>query len=117
MNIWLVPWYTPVLMEASKFWFYAISASITGTVWRLFFGSTAQKSQNKEKSKSEKPATDVAPVPSTMALLQRIVADGCDLALPASFLGWIAVGDLGIGLSMVVSTLIVSQDAWTKAQQ
>lgn len=117
MNIWLVPWYTSVLMEASKFWFYGISASITGTLWKLFFGTGVQQGQKKGKSKSEKLASDALPIPSTMSLLQRLVADGCDLTLPASFLGWVAVGDLGIGMAMVVSTLIVSQDVWTKAQQ
>ena len=117
MNIWLVPWYTPVLMEASKFWFYAIAASITGTLWKLFFGSAAAQNESQKKEKSEKSPSDATPAPSTTYLLTRIVSDSCDLTLPASFLGWIAVGDLGIGLSMVVSTLIVSRDVWAKAQQ
>jgi hypothetical protein len=123
MNIWLVSWNTPVLIEANKFWFYALCVSITGAVWELLFGSAAQSKTQKghpdidqKKEESEKPSSS-KPVPSTIPLLKRIVVDGCDLTLPGSFLGWIALGDLGVGMAMVVSTVVASRDIWARAQR
>ena len=51
-----------------------------------------------------------------MALLTRVVVDACDLALPASFLKWTSLGDLGVGVAMVVSTVLAGQEEWVRAQ-
>jgi hypothetical protein len=103
MNIWLVSWNTPVLIEANKFWFYALCVSVTGAVWELLFGSAAQsKTQkghpdiDKKKEESEKPSSS-KPVPSTIPPLKRVVVDGCDLTLPGSFLDGLLSGIWGLG--------------------
>ncbi|KAL5355812.1 peroxisomal biogenesis factor 11 [Aspergillus floccosus] len=118
MNILLVSWYTPLLMEANKFWFYSICLSLTRAIWELLFlGATAQSQQSRtdEKEKSEKAPT--SPTTSSTAILKRMIVDACDLTLPGSFLGWTPVGDLGVGVAMVISTIVASQDIWAKAQQ
>lgn len=120
MNIWLVSWYTPVLIEGNKFWFYAICISITRRIGMLLFGlatqkkaqegapDTAQKSAQSEKSSP-------TPVVSITTLLKQLAIDGCDLTLPASFLGWISLGDLGVGIAMVVSTVLAWWELWWRA--
>ncbi|KAL1959322.1 hypothetical protein VTO42DRAFT_2509 [Malbranchea cinnamomea] len=129
MNLWLVPWYKPVLLEANKFWFYAICASLARTVGQLWFGSAmaernqtenanghSEKDQKKEGPVKTSTAVAQPPLPSNTSLLMRIVADSCDLTLPTSFLGWVPLGNLGVGMAMVVSTIITSRDIWVEAQ-
>lgn len=120
MNVWLVPWYTPVLIEANKFWFYAICISVAEAIMGLLFRSTTlsnvqdngagtQDKRKEAKTRSSKP------LPSTVSLLKVIVADGCDLALPGYFLGWLPVSTLAVGMAMVVSTVTSSIDIWEDA--
>jgi hypothetical protein len=122
MNIWRVTWNTPLLIEANKFWFYAICLSITGTLWEWFVGSrsTAQSKTHidgKEK-RSEKPSPSSSEqVSSNVPLWERLVVDVCDLSLPGSFVGWIPLSDFGVGMAMIVSSLVASRDVWVKAQQ
>lgn len=118
MNIWLVPWSTTVLIEGSKFWFYAICISIARSFWELLFGFSAEVTTQNGKAnsdkKQEKPNSPKR-TPSAV-LLERIVVDSCDLALPGSFLGWIGLGELGVGMAMVVSTILTSRETWARAQ-
>ncbi|KAL2869774.1 PEX11 domain protein [Aspergillus lucknowensis] len=104
MNVYHVSWYTPLLTEANKFWFYAIVISIARASWMLLFP---------QRSKGEK-GKPVAPVagPSKSQLATRIVIDACDLTLPGSFTGWLPVTGLQIGLAMVVSTLLAGHGIW-----
>ncbi|KAL1880407.1 hypothetical protein Plec18167_003811 [Paecilomyces lecythidis] len=122
MNIFLVPWYMPVLLEANKFWFYAICISITKTVKELLLGSTTAGIQNglsetDEKKMTSEKSPSVKKGPSTLSLLNRLFVDSLDLTLPGSFLGWIPLEMLGIGMAMLMSTIFVWPTAWAKAQQ
>ncbi|KFY26678.1 hypothetical protein V493_03949 [Pseudogymnoascus sp. VKM F-4281 (FW-2241)] len=121
MNIWLVSWYIPVLMEGNKFWFYAICTSIIRSVGTLLFGLAGQEKTQNGHSDTDQKRRQGRPVPSKPALsitslLKQIVVDGCDLTLPASFLGWISLGDLGVGGAMVVSTVLAWGDVWSRVQ-
>jgi hypothetical protein len=120
MNIWLVSWYTPVLIEGNKFWSYAICISIARRVGMQLFGLAAQRKTqeghpdtDQKSEKSGKPSRS-KPVTSTTSLLKQLVVDGCDLTLPASFLGWIAPGDLAVGIAMVVSTVLAWWELWLR---
>jgi hypothetical protein len=46
MNVYPVYWNKPVIVEAYKFWFYALALSIVGALWGLLFasGSTSTSS-------------------------------------------------------------------------
>lgn len=108
MKIHVLPWYHPVLVEANKFWFYAILASILRTLVQklgLFSGSKSSKSSKKAASQSV-----------TAPPWRKLVIDVLDLTLPASFIGWVAVDDVTIGCIMTVSTLLVWRDVWARAQ-
>ncbi|OAA38708.1 PEX11 domain protein [Beauveria brongniartii RCEF 3172] len=109
MQIHVVPWYAPVLVEANKFWFYAITASILRTIAQRIglFHSTRNPPSSKRKQQLPPP-----PPP-----WRRLVVDALDLTLPASFVGWVVMDDVTIGCLMTLSTILVWRDVWGKAQQ
>lgn len=130
-----MPWYTPVLVEANKLWLYAIVLSISRTMWTLLSsgrkgvaptnGSSSKKSHEtgassngrEKKEEEEEAPSSPETAPSTVHLLRRLVADSCDLTLPASFLGWVPLGDFGVGVAMVVSSLLAWPDLWAATQR
>ena len=120
MNIWRVSWSTPLLIEANKFWFYAICLSITRTLWEWFCRSTAQSKPHvdEKEKRSEKPtSSEQVQVSSNVPLWERLVVDVCDLSLPGCFVGWIPLSDFGVGMAMIVSSVVASRDVWVKGQQ
>lgn len=122
MNVVLISWYTPILLEAYKFWFYAMCTAIARTVSDLLLGPAAPSTQNEsvdEKGKEEASGNSptLKSVPSTVSLFNRLVIDSLDLIIPGSLLGWIPVGDLGVALGMLTSTILVWPTAWAKAQR
>lgn len=114
MNVMLVSWYRPLLVEANKLWFYAIILSILRSVCRLFIPVSPQPSETGSNEKAK--ATEVA-LPSRTPLVKQIAVDACDLTLPGSFVGWLPVSDLQVGMAMVVSTILSAEEHWVKAQQ
>jgi hypothetical protein len=122
MNIFLVSWYTPILLEAYKFWFYAICIAIAQTVSDLLFGPAAPGAPNgsmdeKKKEEASGNSSSSKPVPSAVYLLNRLVIDSLDLTIPGSLLGWIHVSDMGVAIAMLASTVLVWPTAWATAQQ
>jgi hypothetical protein len=121
MNVFLVSWYTPILLEAYKFWFYAICTAIARTSSDLLLRLAAPSTQNDSVSEKEKDETSnhskiSGPVPSTASLVKSLIIDSLDLIIPGSLLGWIPVADLGVALAMLASTILVWPAAWAKAQ-
>ncbi|KAJ5984762.1 hypothetical protein N7522_011958 [Penicillium canescens] len=122
MNIFLVSWYTPILLEAYKFWFYAICIAIAKTVSDLVFGPAAPSTPNgsvDEKTKVEASGNSSTskPAPLVVCLLNRLVIDCLDLTIPGYLLGWIPVSDMGVAIAMLASTILVWPTAWANAQQ
>jgi hypothetical protein len=120
MNVYPVYWNKPVIVEAYKFWFYALALSIVGALWGLLFasGSTSTSSSAGKVQKDERGgSTKERKVGSSGPLVKRIVVDGCDLLIPGVFLGWIQASEVVVGMAMVVSTLVAGRDIWIKAQQ
>ncbi|KAH8709796.1 hypothetical protein HC256_009704 [Beauveria bassiana] len=108
MQIHVVPWYAPVLVEANKFWFYAITASILRTIAQrigLFHSTRTPFSKRRQQ------------LPPPPPPWRRLVVDALDLTLPASFVGWVVMDDVTIGCLMTLSTILVWRDVWGKAQQ
>ena len=96
MDIYPVPWNDTVTMEGFKFWFYGLFLSVLGGVWLLLAGNASGT-----PSKTQ---------------MKKIIVDGCDLLIPGSFLGWIGVGNVTVGMAMVLSTVLSGRDLWTRAQ-
>jgi hypothetical protein len=112
MNIFLVSWYTPILLEAYKFWFYAICIAIANTVSDLVFGPAAPSTPN--GSMDEKTKVEAS---GNSSPLNRLVIDCLDLTIPGYLLGWIPVSNMGVAIAMLASTILVWPTAWAKAQQ
>lgn len=118
-NVYPVSWNARVTTEAYRFWFCGLALSVLGCVWGVFLGmmTSPSSSSNKASSngdsekKTEKEKGPVAQLPRSM-LVKRIVVDGCDLLIPGAFLGWIRVGELGVGVAMLMSTLVAGRDLW-----
>lgn len=107
-SIYPNPYNKTILTEANKFWFYALGFSILGAAFDATFSSAASASKTKdEKEKKEAPSVN------RFSLLKKMLCvDACDLLIPGTFLGWIEMGQLGVGVGMVVSTLVSGWDMW-----
>ncbi|KAE8356967.1 hypothetical protein BDV28DRAFT_144635 [Aspergillus coremiiformis] len=122
MNVHLVSWNGSVLVEANKFWFYALSLSILGAIWGLLVTSSTSASKTSRDAKkrngkhSEKPALVARDRAERTGLLKQVVVDGCDLLIPGVFVGWMQVSDLVVGVAMAVSTVLSGGDVWGRAQ-
>lgn len=125
MGVYAVPWEERVMREANTFWFFAISFSLVGSVYALLFSGAAEqqtKSKNSEKKinektgKAEKVAKVEKPAPgvNTSFLMKQIMVDGCDILLPVTLLGWYHPGDLVVGGTMVLSTLLTGSSIWAQ---
>lgn len=122
MDVFFVSWYTLILLEAYKFWFYAICVAIARTGADLLLGPAPSILQNgpadeKEKEKTSGDSSSAKPAPSTVSLSNRLVIDSLDLTIPGSLLGWIPMSDIGVAIAMLTSTILVWPSAWAKAQR
>ncbi|KAL3472176.1 peroxisomal biogenesis factor 11 [Aspergillus californicus] len=114
MKVVQVDWYAPLMAEANKFWFYALTLSILRASWDLFFASAPAPTKGpKGTVVADNKKTKTASAPK-WPLLKRIIIDGCDLTLPGSFLGWTPVSGLQIGGAMVVSTVFAAHGVWER---
>lgn len=122
MNVFLVSWYTPILLEAYKFWFYAICIAIARTVSDLLFGPAVPRTQahgsmnEKNQEETSHSLLHSKSNPSTVSLFKRLLIDSLDLTIPGSLLGWIPLGDMGVAIAMLTSTILVWPTVWAKAQ-
>jgi hypothetical protein len=114
MGIWKVAWYTPLLVEANKFWFCSLCASIARNVSGL--KSANASVQVRPTGTGKAVAVDRPYIAAATPFLRRTIANACDLALPGTFLGWITMNDSRVGAAMIVSTLLVWSDVWASAQ-
>ncbi|KAJ6014182.1 hypothetical protein N7540_008773 [Penicillium herquei] len=120
MGVYAVPWEARVMREANTFWFYALSFSIAGSLYGIIFPAAAEpakKTQTKNGKKEKNEEKVAAPAPrtsNTPALLRKIVTDSCDLLLPAELLNWMPTGDLVLGVTMVLSTILTGSDIWAR---
>ncbi|KAL4808179.1 peroxisomal biogenesis factor 11 [Aspergillus unguis] len=110
MNVARVEWYTALMTEANKFWFYALVLSITRCIFEILFPGPAPVANIKEKGSGKEKAKPVRP--PKWPLVKKAVIDACDLTLPGSFIGWVPASGLQIGVGMVVSTLLAGHNVW-----
>ncbi|GKZ30581.1 hypothetical protein AbraIFM66950_009658 [Aspergillus brasiliensis] len=110
-SIYPTPYNTAILTEANKFWFYALGFSILGAAFDITFSSSTSSSAS--TTKDEKSEKKPAPSINRFSLLKKMLCvDACDLLIPGTFLGWIEMGQLEVGIGMVVSTLVSGWDMW-----
>lgn len=115
MGVWAVPWEERVMREANTFWFYALCFSLAGTLYALLSAGPSETrgrgGKKKNTRKSEKMAASKA---VSSALWTQLLIDGCDLLIPAELLNWMPTGDLVIGSTMILSTLLAAGSIWDR---
>ncbi|KAJ5113175.1 hypothetical protein N7456_001709 [Penicillium angulare] len=118
MGVWTVPWEERVMRQANTYWFFALCFSLAGSLYKIFFSAPtkpANKSKSKSKNGKEKKTEEpVVEAPKTSALVQQFVVDSCDLLLPLELLGWYPTGDLVLGVTMVLSTILTGWNVWAR---
>ncbi|KAJ5679165.1 hypothetical protein N7462_007409 [Penicillium macrosclerotiorum] len=122
MNVVLVSWYSPILVEAYKFWFYGICIGILRTAATILFNLTSSKTDDssvgseKKNREEDNNSNSSKPVLSAFNVFNQLSINTLDLLIPGSLLGWIPVSDLGVAIAMLLSTILVWPSAWAKAQ-
>lgn len=101
------------MIQANQFWFYALSFSLLGTLYTLFsqLSSPTSPVSGEKETNGTNEKGGPAPVESS-ALVRQFVVDGCDIVIPLGLLNWMSVGDLTLGLTMVVSTGLTGRAIW-----
>ncbi|GFN17018.1 PEX11 domain protein [Aspergillus tubingensis] len=108
-SIYPNPYNKAILTEANKFWFYALGFSILGAAFDILFSSASSASKTKDEKDNKKQAPSI----NRFSLLKKMLCvDACDLLIPGTFLGLIEMGQLGVGVGMVVSTFVSGWDMW-----
>ncbi|KAL2001282.1 hypothetical protein VTN02DRAFT_1949 [Thermoascus thermophilus] len=59
-------------------------------------------------------ATPTGSAAAYASILTHLVIDSCDLLIPASVVGWTNAGQLTIGVTMLLTTVLTSRDIWAK---
>lgn len=114
MGVYLVPWEERVMREANQFWFYALAFSLLEALYALSSRTTSQGRNGKKKRTGRKTEKAVSGAVDSSALVKQIVVDGCDLLIPAELLDWMPTGDLVLGVTMVVSTVLTGREIWRR---
>ncbi|KAJ5780100.1 hypothetical protein N7457_005260 [Penicillium paradoxum] len=115
MGVHAVPWNDRIMEQANTFWFYALSFSIAGGIWALLSRPTEQPKKTGKRKNQKAVSEKSTPAKAvTASQLKRVVVDGCDLLIPLQHLGWMPTGDVVIGSTMVLSTLLTAQDIWAQ---
>jgi hypothetical protein len=117
MGVCAVPWHDRVMDQANTFWLYALSFSVAGALWALLFGPAEKAPKKNGQKKNRKAVSEkTSPVKATAAsaCVKQIVVELCDLLIPLELLGWMPTGDVVVGSTMVLSTLLTAQDIWAQ---
>ena len=124
MGIWSTSWAPGVFNEAMKFWFYSISCSIAlGVVQLVHHLSPVESEEEEGGKKKEGKGDDMAESKrkkdkhgGIMVILKKLVIDGCDLFIPGSVTGWLALSSANVGMLSVVSSILAGTDIWVRVQ-
>lgn len=112
MGVIKSPWAAVVFNEANKFWFYSIILSgILGVVQLWELGNMPVKSRKESVTKLQKDWRQ-----RRGKITKRFVIDGCDLFIPGSATGWIAVSSAHVGMASAVSSVLAGMDIWDRVQ-
>lgn len=119
MGVYPTSWAAPLFLEAMKFWFYSLSASLLLSVleWFSVPGEKVVKEKNeKYDAEKEKVKFDMMERKRRGRIAKRFVTDACDLFIPGSITGWLVIESANVGWCSVVSTFLAGMDVWVKVQ-
>ncbi|KAE8451597.1 hypothetical protein EG329_003670 [Mollisiaceae sp. DMI_Dod_QoI] len=120
MGVWQAEWAKQCLIEANKFWFYALVFSL---IWGLVQLSALTSFHSYQKENAES-SSDEAMVAQRRAeheqkqqkadIRRRLVVDGFDLLIPGHVTGWISTSAAMTGIAGSISTVFSIKDVWNK---
>ncbi|KAH7384733.1 peroxisomal biogenesis factor 11 [Cadophora sp. MPI-SDFR-AT-0126] len=124
MAIYRSNWAAGLFVEAMKFWFYSLTLGILQALielWGLSWQGSAMRKE--DEGEDEKVGKKAALDHESRArqrrskrwnVVKKIMIDGCDLSIPGSITGWLAVSSSNVGILCIVSTVLAGYDIWDK---
>lgn len=113
-------WAPGLQMEALKFWFYSLAVSVLLGVYELFLlesapveatTQTPEKGEEEDKERRQASSPDLRAA-KRRAIQKRIVADSCDMSIPAAVVGWIPLPPVATGVAGSISAILGGSDVW-----
>ncbi|PNH39322.1 hypothetical protein VD0004_g7563 [Verticillium dahliae] len=98
--------------EAYRFWAMGIACSVVAQVYTLY--RLQQRETRVDKKDGEGVVEGKRIALERAASRLQLLSDVCDLSVPTSALGWVAVDDGLVGLAGTVSSLIGVYTQWKK---
>lgn len=119
VGVTAVPWVPLLFREAQKYWFYSIATSALTQLYALYALWSSSNAVSRATQKSREKAGIKAKLSSTSntknnKIYRQLASDVCDLLIPGSFLGWIKVDAMVVGIAMSTSSLFSMSDLWTQ---
>lgn len=126
IGVWPTDWAKQCLIEANKFWFYALIFSLLWGFEQLFsLKDIATNVASLQKVKEEiESSSDEALAARRKAeagqrhkragITRRLVVDGLDILIPGHVVGWIVTSAAMTGVAGAVSTTLSMKDIWDK---
>lgn len=98
--------------EATRAWFVGLVFSLVGGTYTLY--TLKERERGIMKTIAEGKVEGERIVKERKATVMQMVSDVCDLAIPASALGYVNLDDGVVGMAGTVSSLIGLQAVWKK---
>lgn len=123
MGVWQAEWAKQCLIEANKFWFYALVFSLLWGLVQLFALNYVRSDQkDKAESSSDEAITSQRRAENEKRqkradIRRRLVVDGFDLLIPGHVTGWISTSAATTGIAGSISTVLSMKDVWDKLRR
>ncbi|KUJ21915.1 peroxin PEX11-1 [Mollisia scopiformis] len=124
MGVWETEWTKWCLVEANRFWFYALVFSLLWGIVQLFaLNAIGKEVELKEKGDDESSSdeaiearrkTELEKKHKRAGITRRLVVDGLDLLIPGHVVGWIVTSAAVTGVAGSISTVLSMKDVWDK---
>jgi len=128
MGILSSTWGSRVLLEAMKFWFYAISCSIIGLSYQLLLlrddkKATVTKKPNSQVNDEKRGGKEPVKAKHThiqiprSVLFWQLVGASCDLLIPGTFVEWLDVNPAIVAACSILSSTLSGKEIWNKVNR
>lgn len=126
-QLWEEAWRQRLLRDAMVYWFTGLLTSVlsaivkTGSLYAyrpvpqpgLVDGLGEKEKETAEKERRQKQEESARQfVRERNALLWKIAADGLDMLIPATVLGWVEVEDGQLGVVMTITSILTGWNVW-----
>ena len=126
LSIWGQERNAMLVVEAQRFWFFALVCAVGSGVLKLRKGWVRVDEEEGKGVKGEKVGTKGGgdgkveegrgrlQREKNRRVLRRLVADALDLAVPGAVIGWVPASTGTVGVLMVGSTWLTGLEVWER---